>query len=142
MRRLLGLLRRDDDPRALAPQPGLDQLDELISSIERAGVACEVQTEGKRTELTPGIDLLGYRVLEAGLTHAAQARCAAATARLTYTPGSLELEVRGDEHATGSAPNLAALRERVDLYGGRILIDPHGPFTLHCQLPLAAAMAS
>ena len=26
MRRLLGMLRKDDDPRALAPQPGLDQL--------------------------------------------------------------------------------------------------------------------
>ena len=26
MRRLLGVLRKDDDPRALAPQPGLDQL--------------------------------------------------------------------------------------------------------------------
>ena len=26
LRRLLGMLRKDDDPRALAPQPGLDQL--------------------------------------------------------------------------------------------------------------------
>ncbi|HWJ50871.1 MAG TPA: histidine kinase dimerization/phosphoacceptor domain-containing protein, partial [Solirubrobacteraceae bacterium] len=37
MRRLLGLLRKDDDPRALTPQPGLDQLPELASTLGDAG---------------------------------------------------------------------------------------------------------
>src|SRR5262249_1766808 len=94
MRRLLGLLRRDEDPRSLAPQPGLEELGELISTIKRTGMVCELQIDGERVELTPGIDLVGYRVLEAGLTYAAQARCAAATAHVTYTPEWLELEVR------------------------------------------------
>ena len=33
MRRLLGLLRKDDDPRALTPQPGLDQLPCLADAL-------------------------------------------------------------------------------------------------------------
>ena len=37
MRRLLGMLRKDDDQRALAPQPGLDQLAHLLDSIRQAG---------------------------------------------------------------------------------------------------------
>jgi signal transduction histidine kinase len=138
MRRLLGLLRRDDDPRALAPQPGLERLDELVSATAQAGLKCELQTEGDPVELTPGIDLVGYRVLEAALARAAHARCAAATARVRYTPGWLELEVRGDHPVPDSPAELAAVRERVDLYGGRMVVDPEGPFTLRCRLPLEA----
>jgi hypothetical protein len=41
MRRLLGLLRKDDDPRALTPQPGLDQLPELARTLEDAGLVFE-----------------------------------------------------------------------------------------------------
>ena len=40
LRRLLGMLRKDDDPRALAPAAGLDQLTALLDSIrdERPGM--------------------------------------------------------------------------------------------------------
>ena len=41
VRRLLGMLRKDDDPRALSPQPGLGQLAALIDSLRDAGLACE-----------------------------------------------------------------------------------------------------
>ena len=39
LRRLLGMLRKDDDPRALAPQPGLDQLARLLERDARGGPA-------------------------------------------------------------------------------------------------------
>ena len=71
LRRLLGMLRKDDDPRALSPQPGLGQLTALIDSLQDAGLACERRTIGKETDLTPGIDLVGYRVVEAALRAAA-----------------------------------------------------------------------
>ncbi|MFZ0040304.1 MAG: histidine kinase dimerization/phosphoacceptor domain-containing protein, partial [Solirubrobacteraceae bacterium] len=38
LRRVLGMLRKDEDPRALAPQPGLDQLPALLDSIRAAGL--------------------------------------------------------------------------------------------------------
>jgi signal transduction histidine kinase len=65
LRRLLGMLRKDDDPRALSPQPGLGQLTALIDSRQDAGLACERRTIGKETDLTPGIDLVAYRLVEA-----------------------------------------------------------------------------
>jgi len=71
LRRLLGMLRKDDDPRALSPQPGRGQLTALIDSLQDAGLACERRTIGKETDLTPGIDLVAYRVVEAALRAAA-----------------------------------------------------------------------
>ena len=71
LRRLLGMLRKDDDPRALSPQPGLGQLAALIDSLGDAGLACERQTVGEPIDLTPGIDLVAYRVIEAALRAAA-----------------------------------------------------------------------
>src|SRR5207244_9582159 len=65
LRRLVGMLRKDDDPRALAPQPGLDELAALMRSTEESGLICELQGEGERVELTPGVDLVAYRVVEA-----------------------------------------------------------------------------
>ena len=72
LRRLLGMLRKDDDPRALAPQPGLDQLGALMESIAPT-VSLRPAHEGEPVELTPGIDLVGYRVIEAVLRAAAAA---------------------------------------------------------------------
>jgi hypothetical protein len=62
MRRLLGLLRKDDDPRALVLQPGLDQLAALVDSMRspwvapnEAGVECVLHMQGEPIDLTPGI---------------------------------------------------------------------------------------
>jgi signal transduction histidine kinase len=139
MRRLLGLLRKDDDPRALAPQPGLDQLGELAGALSREGLTCEVDTDGTPIDLTPGIDLVSYRVLEAALENAAQRGCARACASVHYTPGRLELAVLGDRPLPDLAAALEPIRERVDLYGGRLTVNGDTPFTVHCELPLEAA---
>jgi signal transduction histidine kinase len=53
LRRLLGMLRKDDDPRALSPQPGLSQITALIDSVRRAGLTCEQSTIGDPINLTP-----------------------------------------------------------------------------------------
>ena len=37
---MLGLLGKDDDPRALTAQPGLDQLAELVGVMAQAGLIC------------------------------------------------------------------------------------------------------
>jgi signal transduction histidine kinase len=138
MRRLLGLLRADQDPRALSPQPGLDQIDELIQALRQTGLLCEVKTEGDPVELTPGIDLVGYRVIEAALSRAAEARCTQARTRIRYTRGWLEFEVDGDRPAPDARAGLASVTERVDLYGGRLTVEPDGPFAVRCRLPLEA----
>ncbi|HWF71942.1 MAG TPA: histidine kinase [Solirubrobacteraceae bacterium] len=96
MRRLLGLLRKDDDPRALTRQPGLDQLPELIAAMQIGGLVCDIRTDGQPIELTPGIDLVSYRVIETALERATASRCRHARATVRYQLKRLELEARGD----------------------------------------------
>jgi len=144
LRRLLGMLRKDDDPRALAPQPGLDQLTTLLDSVRDRGLECELLSEGEPIDLTPGIDLVGYRVIEAALASAAHHRCARAVVSIRYRHGWLEFEIRGH----GSIPDLDAdlrgMSERVALYSGSLETLPEGGdgFALQARLPLGAAVAA
>ncbi len=142
MRRLLGLLRKDDDPRALAPQPGVDQLSELVGSLGAGPMACVLRTEGEPTALTPGIDLLAYRTVETALAGAAESGCTSAVTTLRYGARQLELELHGDGSQTGLDRAMAGIRERVALYSGRLdVVDlTRGEFVIRCRLPLDGAL--
>jgi signal transduction histidine kinase len=142
MRRLLGLLRKDNDPRALTPQPGLDQLCELVDVMAAGGLSCELRTEGPPIDLTPGIDLVAYRVLETSLEHAASAACRQTRATIRYTPRRLELEIYGDRRLADVGGTLRAVAERVELYGGRleIVAAESTGFAINCRLPLEGAV--
>jgi signal transduction histidine kinase len=98
LRRLLGMLRKDDDPRALSPQPGLSQITTMIDSVRQAGLTCERSTLGDPIHLTPGIDLVAYRVLEVALQAASDWRVGRSFVTIRYEPRDLELEVRGRPH--------------------------------------------
>jgi signal transduction histidine kinase len=118
MRRLLGLLRKDDDPQALSPQPGLEQLPELFGGLRAKGLVCELGTDGEPIELTPGIDLVSYRVIETALERAAAAGCEHAIITVRYEPQRLELEVRGDR-SLPAGETLRSASERVGLCRGQ-----------------------
>ena len=138
MRRLLGLLRRDEDPRALTPQPGLDQLPDLARSLADAGLRCELLTDGVPIGLTPGVDLVGYRVVEAALDCAAAAHCRHAITTVGYAPRQLVLEVRGDRPLPHIGQHLTAVAERAELYGGKVDLPDAATagFVVRCRLPL------
>jgi signal transduction histidine kinase len=141
VRRLLGMLRSDDDPRALSPQPGLGQLPALLGSLRLAELTCECQTVGDPIDLTPGIDLVAYRVVEAGLCAAAAQHVANAGAKIRYGPHDLELEIRGDSPIADLDATVAPLAERVALYDGELRVESTGErFALHARIPLEAAV--
>jgi signal transduction histidine kinase len=141
MRRLLGVLRRDDDPRALAPQPGLDQLPELAELVRARGLACRLGIS-ELGGLTPGVDLVAYRVVEAALGQAADGGCRDATVVIQRRSGALELDVQADRAVPEAALGLGPVGERVALYDGRLEIhDPEDqPLTVRCRLPLGAGL--
>jgi signal transduction histidine kinase len=137
LRRLLGMLRKDDDPRALSPQPGLGQVAALIESLRGTGMACERHTNGAPVDLTPGVDLVAYRVIEAALQAAADRHVRHSSVTVSYGSRDLELEVRGD----GTIPDLdgtfARLVDRVDLYRGELRTESQlAGFELRARLPL------
>jgi signal transduction histidine kinase len=143
LRRLLGMLRREDDPRALAPQPGLAQLAALLAGMQRRGLACELHTEGAAVDLTPGLDLVSYRVIEAALGCAAQSGGTRAEVELGYDRGGVRIAVRSDGLVPDGAEPLRAVDQRVTLYGGRLeLRDGGGDLDLRVMLPFAAAPAA
>jgi signal transduction histidine kinase len=144
MRRLLGMLRKDDDPRALAPQPGLDQLATLLDSVREGGLACELRSEGESIDLTPGIDLVGYRVIEEVLARAACHHCRAAVVSVRYRPDWLELEIRGEGSIPDLEEDLRGMSERVALYDGSLetVAARDDVFALQARLPLGARVAT
>ncbi len=143
LRRLLGMLRKDDDPSALSPQPGLAQIGGLIDSLRSAGLQCERRTIGDPIDLTPGVDLVAYRVVEAAMRAAAAQRARQSSVTVNYGSRALELEVRGDRTIQDMEGTFAPLMQRVDLYRGELRLEatPVG-FALRARLPLDSVGAA
>jgi signal transduction histidine kinase len=142
MRRLVGMLRRDG-AEPLAPQPGLADLPDLVTSVRAAGLPVDFAVAGERRDLPAGIELSAYRIVQEALTnalrHAGQAR---ASVRLRYAEDKLEVEVVDDGTGVTSAATgghgLVGMRERVALYGGRFAAAgrPEGGFAVRVELPV------
>ena len=153
MRRLFGVLRDDGDPAALAPQPGLDQLDPLIAQARAAGLTVDLVTTGEPVVLPPGVDLAAYRIVQEALTNAMRHAGADQVAvGLDYLGDALVVSVEDDgrgvpgdrDAAGGSGHGLVGMRERVRLYGGTLDIGParRGPgFRVHARLPVRESRA-
>jgi signal transduction histidine kinase len=120
LRRLLGVLRAEDEELALAPQPSLRHLDALVRRAGAAGLPVDLEVEGREAELPAGIDVTGYRVVQEALNGALRSHGAGrAEVRVRYGPAAVELEVCDDGRRLGEGPPLG-LRERVALYGGEL----------------------
>lgn len=145
MRRLLGMLRQDDEQLALAPQPSLTRIDELVGTLEASGMPVDLRVEGDPVELPPGVDVSAYRIVQEALTNALK-HAGPARARVTvrYTRDDLELEIVDDGTGNGSAGGtghgLAGIRERVAVYGGELEAGqrPAGGYALRARLPLGS----
>jgi signal transduction histidine kinase len=143
MRRLLGVLRQEAEPRgSLAPAPGLAELEALTAEVARAGVRVEVRIEGTPTELPAGLDLSAYRIVQEALTNVVR-HAGPATARVAvrYAPGRMSVEVvddgRGGDHGD-QGHGIPGMRERAALYGGTLEAGPlpGGGFRVAATLPL------
>ncbi|HLE98445.1 MAG TPA: histidine kinase [Gaiellaceae bacterium] len=145
MRRLLGLLRESDAELALAPQPTLSRLEDLVGQVREAGLPVEVAVEGEPRELPPGVDLSAYRIVQEALTNALK-HAGPATARVTvrYGDGELDLEISDDGvgagNGGGAGQGLAGIRERVAVFGGDVETGqrPEGGYAVRARLPYAS----
>jgi signal transduction histidine kinase len=145
MRRLLGMLRRDQREAELVPQPSLESAHELIEQVRGTGLAVALTIEGERRSLAPGVDLSAYRILQEALTNTVKhAGAERANVRLSYRADAVELEVEDDGRSIAAAPSgghgLVGMRERVELYGGALEAGPRagGGFRVRARLPLEA----
>jgi signal transduction histidine kinase len=141
-RRLLGMLREGGaDP--LSPQPGLADLDLLVSQVRDAGLPVQLHVEGDRRDLPVGLDLSAYRIVQEALTNALKhAGRATAAVRIRYHDDALELQIADDGASTPTRATgghgLVGMRERVALYGGTFEARPRdgGGYLVRALLPI------
>jgi signal transduction histidine kinase len=146
MRRLLGMLRKDDEELALAPQPSIAHVDILVDQVRAAGMPVELRVEGKPVPLPPGVDLSAYRIVQEALTNALKhAGPARATVTVRYDKHELRLEIAdsgsGTVNGGGGGHGLIGMRERVTLFGGKLDAGSRaeGGYVVQARLPLGPA---
>jgi signal transduction histidine kinase len=151
MRRMIGVLRHGDEELAGATAPALSQLGALVARARAAGLPVELRIDGEARELSPGLDLVAFRVVQEALTNAIKhAGPARALVRVTFTTGALELEISdtgrgpaqtdGDTNDTGQG--LVGMRERLVLYGGELQTGRArgGGFKVRARIPMSATV--
>ena len=139
---LLGLLDGSPHP-SRKPQPSLTDLDGLVSRMRDAGLSVDLAIEGQPRPLPAALELSAFRVVQEGLTNALKhAGPAQVRAVLRYGEDRLQVDVTDDgaagENGAGTRRGLAGLRERVEVFGGRLEAGPqaHGGWGLHVTFPL------
>jgi signal transduction histidine kinase len=152
MRRMLGVLRREEDgPAELrAPQPGIGELGELLDQARRAGLPVSFTVEGVPQPLPGGAALAAYRIVQESLTNTRKhaGPVASASVVVRYTSSALVLAISDDGPGVAAAPDggghgLTGMRERVAMYGGSVAAGPRpgGGFEVVATLPLTSAQA-
>src|SRR5204863_9852385 len=130
MRRLLGVLREDGEGADRAPQPGLEQLPNLVDSARDAGANVRLVLQGRAVQLPAGVDLTAYRIIQEALTNARRhAPGADVDVELDYRPDALRLRIcdtgpgPADAHPT-PGHGLIGMRDRVTMVGCALSYGP------------------
>jgi signal transduction histidine kinase len=150
LRVVLGLLREQDvGPAALAPAPRLADVKALAETVRDAGTPVELHVSGADHELSQGLEVSVYRVIQEALTNVVK-HAPGARARVDLTVGAQEVGVEvtddggtrgpwppdqagsaawsdGGEAASGPLPSghgITGMRERVGAFGGTLTAGP------------------
>ncbi|MEJ7649328.1 MAG: sensor histidine kinase [Nakamurella sp.] len=149
MRRLLGVLREDVAEEAVQrrPQPGLQQLTELLDQArEASGAATRLIIDGSPELLDPGLELAAYRIVQEALTNVRRhAPGAAVDVEVRYSEAAVQLRIRdngpgptvGGGELPTSGHGLLGMQERAIAVGGRVHTGPAagGGFLVEARLP-------
>ena len=150
MRRILGVLdsrpENEYGTQALAPQPGLGDIDSLLERCRGAGLPIDLQRSGKETSLSAGVELAIYRIVQEALTNVLKhAGTACVTLRLLIED-PIVVEVT-DDGLGAAAPQpsdigrgVIGMRARVESVGGEFHAGPRadGGFVVRAVIPRAA----
>ena len=142
MRGVLAVLRPDSEAE-LSPQPGLEQVGELVASLRAGGL--ETRLEAEPMQLPPGIALAVYRIVQESLTNVVKHGGAGARAcvAIIRNGGTVRVSVHDDGAGPGgpalsTAHGIVGMRERAAAYGGTLRTGarPGGGFEVEASIPL------
>lgn len=145
MRRLLGVLRKDEEV-ANRPLPTLANIPDLVQNAETAGLDVRFGFEGSpRKELPAGAELTAYRSVQEALTNVVKHAGPNTTAsvQLSWISRGLEISIEDNGRGAGSLTfdgqgyGLQGMSERVALYDGTCSASPRtgGGFTVSVFIP-------
>jgi signal transduction histidine kinase len=141
MRRLLGVLK-EDGTASTAPQPGIEDIDELVGGVRSAGLDVRLRVNGEPYEVPSAVGLSAYRIVQEALTNCIRhAKARRADVELSYDAGVLRISVVDDGTGGEAGPGghgLIAMRERVSLVGGTLETGPgpDGGWSVRATLPM------
>jgi signal transduction histidine kinase len=138
LRRVLTVLHEGEDEadRELSPQPGIGDLDLLLSRVRTAGLAVTYRTAGELAVLSNGLQLTVYRIVQEALTNTLKHAGTAAATEVTVSAEAGAVRVRiADTGKPPGAPapsvedaepghGLIGIRQRAALYDGTVAIGP------------------
>jgi signal transduction histidine kinase len=121
--------------RDTAPPPRLDQLDQLVTTVEAAGIDVTVVDERNGAELSEALELTAYRIVQEALTTVLRHSGAALVAVSLRTSADGLVVVVTDDGVGGTdtrpesngGAGLIGMTERARSVGGRA---EHGPLPL------------
>jgi len=149
MRRLLGVLRSEVNTVDRAPQPGVDQLEDLLEQVRAAGLVVDFTVQGVPVPLPQGMALAAYRIIQESLTNTRKhgGPRVSAQVSLHYGEDELRMQVRDDGRGAaaltdGKGNGLTGMKERVAMYGGELSAGPRieGGYQVEAVLPYRATL--
>jgi signal transduction histidine kinase len=135
-------------PAELEPQPGLAQLHALVDRLTAAGLPIDLRVGALPQDLSPGLDLVVFRVIQEALTNVIKhAGKPPTTVTVSYADDRIEVQVANAGRAipaaapalpAGARRGLIGLRERIALYGGELDAGPRrgGGWIVRARVPV------
>ncbi|KAF2413768.1 hypothetical protein B1729_08480 [Microbacterium sp. B35-04] len=148
MRRLLGVLRTEDQQADLAPQQGLRDIPDLVRALRRAGAEIDADLAPSPEGVPGAVDIAAFRIVQEALSNAVRhAPHTRILLSMQADAAAVRVVVRNDppeaaETASGLPPQrghgLLGMRERAALVGGTVSAarDDDGGWTVRAVLPL------
>jgi signal transduction histidine kinase len=138
-----------------APQPELDDLDDLVAQVRGAGLDVRRTDRGDRVPLGAGHQIAAYRIVQEGLTNALRHGDPSEPVELELdwdaqgvavrvenaVPAAETADAAPDGAATGPRHGIPGMRERAELAGGTFAAEasPDGRFRVTARIPARAA---
>ena len=148
MRRMLGVLRTEDQSVDLAPQNGLDDIPALVDTMRRAGVEVGLSLTGLAESRVPtATQIAAYRIVQESLSNAVRhAPGERVSVQIRATDAALSIQVRNVATMVpgrGSGHGLRGMQERTEILGGSFAAGPDGDtWTVDATLPVESDGAS
>ena len=141
LRRMLGILRADDDLE-LAPQAGLARLPELLQDFRSSGLNVVLEQSGDPVDLPASVDLSAYRIIQESLTNALRhSSVKRANVYLEWEADELRIKIVNPMDSrpswNGTGHGIPGMRERAALVGGSLEVTPReDAVEVDARLPL------